>query len=241
MVSGPRDAGKAAIRLFWLAALGLLVCSGVVYRLLGSHLRREPVYLPVALKEFPYAVSGWEGKDVSISETVQEVAGNDDFLNRLYAKKGSKEWANVYVAYSARPRTMVGHRPDKCYVGAGWEHDGTKKSEIILPSGRKVACLVHQFHLPEPRYSEQVVLNYYVLNGQITADESGFTGLGWRRPNIAGQAARYVAQVQISSVLESSVRMACEDLTDAILEFLPDKQGRVLAEQKIQREALKIK
>jgi hypothetical protein len=76
---------------------------------------------------------------------------------------------------------------------------------------------------------EIVVLNFYVLNGRLTRDERGFSGVGWRRPNIDGDPARYVAQVQISSVLENSVRTVAKNLTDRILDFLPDENGRVRA------------
>jgi hypothetical protein len=38
-----------------------------------------------------------------------------------------------------------------------------------------------------------------------------------------------VAQVQISSVLESSVRKAAQDVTDLVLNFLPDENGKVKA------------
>jgi len=72
-------------------------------------------------------------------------------------------------------------------------------------------------------------LNFYILNGQITANENDFSGLLGRRPNIAGDPARYVAQVQISSVLESSIRTMAEDVTDLVLDRLPDENGKVRA------------
>ena len=56
-----------------------------------------------------------------------------------------------------------------------------------------------------------------------------FSGLGWRTPNIAGDPARYVAQVQINSVLENSTRTAAKDMTDLILDFFPDQNGKVRA------------
>ena len=75
-------------------------------------------------------------------------------------------------------------------------------------------------------HEENVVLNFYVVNGQITTDENVFSGFMWRTPNIAGNPARYVAHVQISSVLESSVRKAAKDMTDLILDFFPDENGK---------------
>jgi hypothetical protein len=80
-------------------------------------------------------------------------------------------------------------------------------------------------------YEQIVVLNFYILNGRITADEKDFSGLLDRKPNIAGDPARYVAQVQISSVLENSIRTAAKDMADVILDFLPDKDGKVRATQ----------
>jgi hypothetical protein len=76
---------------------------------------------------------------------------------------------------------------------------------------------------------QTVILNFYVLNGQITADEDDFSGPFSRRPNIGRDPARYVAQIQISSVLENSVRTAAGDMTDMILSFLPDENGQVRA------------
>jgi hypothetical protein len=211
----------------WICAVIIIILSGIVYRVLASHLKlivETPIELPVPLSEFPMEVTGWVGRDVPIPDNIQRVAKNDDFLNRLYINERNDQWANIYVAYSARPRTMLGHRPQVCYVGGGWIHDDTRASEFTTSTGRKVPCLIHRFHIPAPQSEVRVVLNFYILNGQITADESGFSGVGWRTPNIKGDPARYVAQVQISSVVENSVLKAGKDMTELILEFFPDEE-----------------
>jgi hypothetical protein len=97
--------------------------------------------------------------------------------------------------------------------------------------------LIHRFHKPAPAYDQTVVLNFYILNGQITTDEDSFSGLFGRRPNIAGNPARYVAQVQISSVLEDSIRTTAKDITGLILDFFPDENGKVRATESIQTPA----
>lgn len=222
--------GKISTSLVWVLALILLILSGVGYRVLASRLKLlvgNPINLPVSLSAFPSEISNWVGQDVPISENIQRVAGTDDFLSRLYVNSTNNQWANVYIPYTARPRTMLGHRPQVCYPASGWIHDSTEPSEVISSSGRKIPCLIHHFHMPAPGYEERIVLNFYILNGQLTADESGFSGVGWRTPNIAGAPARYVAQVQISSILENSVRKAARDMTDLILDFLPDENGKV--------------
>jgi len=213
-------------------SLILLILSGVAYRILASRLKlvvETVIELPVPLTNFPLRTDGWIGKDVPIPLSTQRVAGNDDFLNRLYTNSSINEWANLYIAYSARPRTMLGHRPQVCYVGGGWVHDSTEHTEVVLDSGGKIPCLVHYFHVPAPGNEERVVLNFYIVNGQLTNDESSFSAVGWRTPNITGNAARYVAQIQISSVLENSVRLAAKDMTELILDFFPDENGIVRA------------
>jgi len=216
----------------WALAVIALLSAGTVYRVAASRLKlvtETPMVLPVSLSVFPAEIRDWTGKDVPISRNIQRVAGNDDFLNRLYINNSKGQWANVYVAYTARPRTMLGHRPQVCYVGGGWIHDSTEPAEVVSLSGRTIPCLIHRFHKPAPQIDEIVVLNFYILNGQPTCNESGFSGVGWRTPNIGGDAARYVAQVQISSVLENSVRTAAEEMTDLIMDFFPDKTGKVRA------------
>lgn len=224
--------GKTPVWFVWILAVLLLISAGVTYRVLASRLQLvadTPIMLPVSLNIFPTQIGNWAGKDVPISRTVQRVAGNDAFINRLYTNKLSNEWANIYIAYTARPRTMLGHKPEVCYVGGGWIHDSTQPTELISHLGRKIPCLLHRFHWPTEQYQEQVVLNFYIVNGQLTSDESVFSGVGWRTPNIAGDPARYVAQVQISSVLENPVLTMAKNITDLVLDYFPDENGKVRA------------
>lgn len=222
--------GRVSTSLVLGASIVLVVLSGITYRVLASRLETvvgKPIELPIPLSSFPMQVGDWAGKDVPIPPSVQRVAGNDDFLNRLYINESNRQWANVYVAYSARPRTMSGHRPQVCYVGGGWIHDSTKQSQVFSNAGLAIPCLIHRFHKPVPENTEIVVLNYYILNGQLTCDESSFSGVSWRTPNIGGDAARYIVQIQISSVLENSVCTVAKNFTDRILDYIPDKNGNV--------------
>ena len=221
--------------LFWstcLAAVTALLLAGLVYRAAASRLRLvtgSPINLPVPLSEFPARINVWTGEDVPIAANVRRAAGHDDVLNRLYTNSTNGELANVYIAYSARPRTMLGHRPEICYVARGWVHDSTVQADFILCSGVRVPCLIQRFHRRAPGTEEIVVLNFYIINGQVTADEGEFSSLRWRTPNIAGKPARYVTQIQISSGLENSVRTAAEDMAALILDFFPDEDGEFRA------------
>ncbi len=221
----------------WFAgviAVLLLVIAGVAYRaaaarVLGKDL--APVRLPIPLAQLPLEVDGWKGQDVPIAETIQEYMRQnfaDDYINRRYVQRVSSLWADVYVVYcSSKPGGILGHRPGVCYPNNGWIHDGTEPSQIISHSGRPINCLIHRFHRPAPSGQGIVVLSFYVLNGQITLSEDKFSGFWGRRPNLTGDWARYVAQVQVSSEFENSARTAAAQLADTILLFLPDEKGHV--------------
>jgi len=210
----------------------LLVVIGIGYRLVATKMKvivSTQIKLDIPLSEFPIRIGRWIGRDVPISETVLKVAANDDFLSRLYVNESNNQWANVYIAYTARPRTMLGHRPQVCYPANGWTHENTEHVKVISNSGRSIRCLLHNFQKSTPKTEEIIVLNYYIVNGRLTDDESVFSGLGWRTPNIDGNPARYVAQVQISSLLEMSVRSLAKDSTDLALDYFPQENGKVKA------------
>jgi len=238
--------GKVSGWFIWILAVLLLVLSGVTYRLLASHfelLFDTPISLPVPLSAFPAQISDWVGTDLPIPNTTKEYMEKnfaDDFLSRRYTNAATGAWADVYIVYcSSRPGGILGHRPRVCYPGGGWIHDSTEPSQFISRAGRSIVCLIHRFHKPAPTHSQTVILNFYILNGQITTDENDFSGPWGRRPNIAGDPARYVAQVQISSVLENSIRAAAKDITGLILDYFPDENGEVKAEVRGQKSEVR--
>jgi EpsI family protein len=216
----------------WILTALLLVLAGITYRVVASHLNRlvrAPVQLPVPLSKVPLQIGSWSGQEVQIPTNVIRVTGADDFLNRVYSNKITNQHVSVYIAYTARPRTMLGHRPQVCYPAGGWVHDSTEHTQVYSASGRKIPSLLHRFHMPAPSYEERVILNFYIVNSTLTSDESVFSGVGWRTPNIAGDPARYAAQVQIASILEAPARKAARDMADILLEFFPDENGNVKA------------
>jgi len=231
-----RAKGAAQSACVCLAAALVLGISGILYRECTSRMQlafEAPIELPIPLAKIPEVINNWSGRDIPISLSTLKATGNDDFLNRKYTNENTRQWANVYIGYTARPRTMVGHRPQVCYPASGSLQISTITTKIVSSSGTPIPCLIHRFRSPDAIAGEQIVLNFYIVNGQLTNDEDVFTGFGWRTPNIAGDLAHYVAQIQVSSVFESSARAAAKDLTDSILDFFPDRNGIVRAVQNI--------
>jgi EpsI family protein len=184
------------------------------------------IELPVPLRNMPLQAGAWAGQEGRLTPEVERIAGNDDYVSRTYVNANTSESAYFYLAYSARPRSMVGHQPQVCYTGSGWVHDDTQPDTVTLPGGKVVPCLLHRFHREDKRV---VVLNYYVLNGVPTNEEERFVGVGWRLPNIAGDPAWYVAQVQVAGDSEAAVRALAAATAPYVLDYLPDPQGKVAA------------
>jgi hypothetical protein len=227
---------KTSKGFVWIIAVLLLVSAGIAYRVPAHRLKllgEEPVVLSVPLRDFPKQFGNWVGNDINIPATTREYMERnfaDDFFSRRYVNSSDKIWADIYVVYcSSRPGGILGHRPSVCYPAHGWLQETTEKSQFISRNGRQIECRVQKFRKPAPSRDEVVVLSFYVRNGQVTTEESDFSGLFGRKFNIAKDPSRYVAQVQISSVLESSVRKVAKEITDVVLNFLPDEKGKVKA------------
>ncbi|MBN1846252.1 MAG: hypothetical protein JW810_11255, partial [Sedimentisphaerales bacterium] len=127
------------------------------------------------------------------------------------------------------PSGILGHRPRICYTAHGWTHDQTELVDFYTTAGRKVTALLHHFHKPGALGNEIYVMHFYVLNGQISTEEDRFSGFFGRRPNLSGDPARYVAQVQISSVRRDDILLAAQETTEIILRYLPGTEQAAAA------------
>lgn len=215
---------KFGVLTSWLVALFLLLSSGITYHILATQINavaNRPVRLEKPLSSVSNQIGDWQGHDVEVSETVLKVAANDDYLMRSYTNASLRASVNLYVAYSARPRTMLGHRPSVCYPSAGYVHQETRKIEIVTSSGRRISALLHRFNKPLTGSRDTLVLNFYIVNGAFTTEEKGFSGVAWRTPNIKGDAARYVTQIQLTAVSESVLRKAAAELLEPIVTCFP--------------------
>ena len=226
------SSGKVRIWVVWVLSVLVLVSAGIAYRIPAQRIGRlgeDPIALPVPLDEFPAEVGQWVGREIEMRSTTKGYIRDnfaDDFFSRRYDDSAGKGWADVYVVYcSSRPGGILGHRPRVCYPAHGWQHRGSEAIELTTVKGRKIDCLLHSFYKAPPEYYEMTVLSFYVVSGRVTASEREFSGPLGRRPNIARDPSRYVAQVQIGSTVRKSVESAFEEMADEILDFLPATDG----------------
>lgn len=231
-----RNTGATTVLAATVVAVLVLVIGGATYRYFVQDWKMSAdnhIALPIPLSRIPLQIGNWEGQDLEIDPgTLLYMERNfaDDFVSRRYLDLTNRLGADLYVVYCAtRMSGIIGHRPQRCYPGSGWTSDGTTRSQVVSRSGRTVDCLIHSFHKSSPVFMQIYVLNYYVLNGRVTLSEKEFSGLFGRTPNLAGDPARYVAQVQISSTTEQACRALASDIADTLFAYLPDSSGRVTA------------
>ncbi len=233
----PKCGARRYTARFWFAgliAVAMLIVAGVGYRIAVARVGNlEPISLPLPLDSIPYELGKWTGTDLEIQNITQEYMKThfaDDYISRRYINNDNQKWGNVYVVYcSSRPAGLIGHKPSICFVRSGWVSDKRSYSSFETPSGRTIECLVHKFYRPMPDYRSIVVLSFYVLNGKMTRNEKDFADFWGRRPNLSGNPARYVAQVQVSSHTVESAMAVASALADTILMYLPDEDGVVQA------------
>ncbi|MBN1975122.1 MAG: EpsI family protein [Sedimentisphaerales bacterium] len=227
---------RRRLQFVWILAIVLLLASGEIYRAAAQYFNRVAgiaIKLPVAMSNLPFEIGNWKGSDLEIPANVREYMERnfaDDYVSRRYVNSQSGTWADVYMVYCAtRPGGLLGHQPLVCYPGNGWIHDDTQKAKFTTQNDKVIECLIHRFHKPAPDSRQTIVLNFYIINGRLSTNEKGFRGFSGRKFNFTGNPARYAAQVQISSVSENAILVAAKDLTELMLNFLPDEIGIVHA------------
>ena len=217
---------KVIIKIWLHLVLGclILLVSSVIFNFAAKDLDAAadiPVFPKVPFSNFPSGLGQWQGTELPISETVLQIANNDDYLSRRYRNIREDIEVTFYLAYTATPVNMSGHRPAVCYVGSGWLHEGTEKTEIEFSSGKKIPCLIHRFRKPMSSFPDIYVLNYYIVNGQVTIDHNAFAGLKFRRLIQSKDQPRYVVQLQISSSSPKVAIAFAETVSPLIWAYLP--------------------
>ena len=220
-------------RYNWLIIILLMLLSGFCFNCFESALNASAKFsdFKYDIPNIPLKIGSWTGQDIQVPQVIQKVSGSDCFINRLYINNSTNEWANVYIAHSARPSAMLGHNPKTCYVGSGWIHDNTSSSSFTTPAGKTIPCLIHRFHKPNPDTEEIVILNFYIFNGKIITSESEFARLKFRSPGFQKSKNICLAQIQISSTIEVSVRKLAELMTDIVLDHFPGSIDNLINDQ----------
>ena len=209
--------------------VGLLLASGIGYRMVADYLARPTDHVPMSAEELnrlPLRIGGWVGRDVPMEEAIVKATDADAVINRTYSQEGGGQAVGFFMAYGVRARDLMPHRPEVCYPGSGWTLQDTETRELELLDGSKLPCRVYTFSRTGLGAQAITVLNYYIVDGQFAPDVSLLRSRAWR----GSGGVRYVAQVQITcsgsadldaSSAERAVRAFAGDSASAIRALLP--------------------
>lgn len=216
----PSLAAAMSVILVALAAVPMtLVLSAKADRQPLAERGSEPNALPGPLAQFPRALNGWTGTDVSLPTTTEEYMRThfaDDFISRRYTDQTTGQEVLLYAVYcSSRPSGVLGHQPLRCYPANGWIWDHTVPVSVVTPSNRLFRFALHRFHRPSTN-AEVAALCFYVADGHLVGEEDLLPQFARESPV---DRPRYIAAVQISSILEDSARSAASVMTDALAAF----------------------
>ena len=181
----------------WIAfgvAAGVLLLSHVGDQAASARYARIQRGTPVppgTLAKLPMMIGAWQGRDEPLDERIIRATDTDDHVSRRYVR--GSDTVHLFVAYGVNLRDLMPHRPEVCYVGAGWTRDELP-AEATLSDGMLPVQIQH-FHRGGLEAQQTTVLNYYIVNGQYCGDVSL---LRKRAADLNQTEAAYSAQVQVT-------------------------------------------
>jgi EpsI family protein len=203
-----------------VAASLLMLASGLTYHTLAARLAAPVTTRPIApeaMKEFPMQIGGWTGQEVPLDEAIVRRTHTDAHINRQYSRHNGLESVSLYVACGVKARDLMVHRPEVCYVGAGWTRTDRRSLDLPLSDGRVLPCNAISFSRGTLDTTNIVVLDYYIVDGEYCRDISLLRSKVWQ----GSGAVRYVAQVQIAAPIadpagaDSAVRVVSDFAVDS--------------------------
>ena len=180
-----------------IVAVFLMFLFGLSHRILAGHFMASgemPPIDPNALAKFPMEIGSWTGREMPLEEAIIEATDTDAHISRSYSRNNGLEAVAFYVAFGQRARDLMPHRPEVCYVGAGWTRDDIESVELPLGDGAILPCTILQFSRGPLIKSRILLLDYYIVDGSICRDISLLRSKIWR----GSGSINYTAQIQIS-------------------------------------------
>lgn len=197
--TNPKHVISAAIAMIFL-----MFVFGLGHRILANRLISSedmPPISPDALAKFPMEIGSWKGREAPLEENIIEATDTDAHISRNYFRNNDTERVWLYVAFGQRARDLMPHRPEVCYIGAGWTLSGRIKTvELSLEDGTKLPCRIMQFKKGSLDQKKNMILDYYIVDGELCSDVSLLRSKIWR----GAGAVNYTAQIQIFALLPAN-------------------------------------
>jgi hypothetical protein len=192
---------------------------GLAHRVLAARLAAPTTTTSIApdlLARLPLRIDDWMGEDVPLDEAVVRRTDTDAHINRRYSR-GGLESVSLYIGCGVRARDMMVHRPEVCYVGAGWTRTRRHPQELSLSNGTALPCTLFEFSRGSLNAAKIAVLYYYIVDGECCRDLSDWQYRFWR--------IGYVAQVHIVAPSEN---LAVDEGMRVVSDFAVDSVSQII-------------
>lgn len=202
----------------------LMLVIGLAHYALAARLAGSPSSTPIApdaLERFPMQIAGWTGQDVPLDEAIVRKTRSDAHINRRYSRGSAPESISFYVACGVNICGQVSHRPELCYVGAGWVLAGHRSVELLIGDGMTLPCNIREFVRGGLVTERVTVLNYFIADGLYCRNISRLRSRVWR----VFTAVDYVAQVQIVASTET---LTTDEATRIVSDFAVDSASQIM-------------
>jgi len=180
-----------------------MLAFGIGYRELAAKLSTNISTLsisPEMLKELPMQIGQWTGAEVPIDEKIVQATDTDAHISRNYFRYNDSESVWLYVAFGVKARDLMPHRPEVCYVGAGWTLMDRHSLDLPKDDGQTIPSTIFMFSRGTLNTEKIITMDYYIVDGQYCRDVSLLRSKAWRGSGTIG----YVAQVQIVALASTN-------------------------------------
>ena len=128
----------------------------------------EPVMAREPLKDFPYQIGSWQGKEYPLEQRIVQAVSVTDYTNRVYTSSAADP-VELYIGYYASQRTGdTIHSPKNCLPGAGWDPIQAGYTTIPVGNGRQIT--VNEYVIAQG-LNKQLVFYWYQGRGRVIASE----------------------------------------------------------------------
>jgi hypothetical protein len=190
------NSSKMSVLAALVTAGILMIIFGFGYRVVADKLSIDTSSLvidPEILKEFPIRIGDWTGTEIPLDEKIIKATDTDARISRNYSKLNSQSVVWFYVAFGVKARDLMPHRPEVCYIGAGWTLTEKSSVDLQTENGQVLPVSIIKFKRGTLNYEYMLVLDYYIVDGQYCRDVSLLRSKVWQGSGSVG----YVAQVQV--------------------------------------------
>jgi len=185
----------------------------------------EPIMARQPLKNLPYQIGNWQGKEDPLEERIVQAVSVTDYTNREYISSSAAP-VELYIGYYASQRTGdTIHSPKNCLPGAGW--DPIQSGYTTIPAGNGTEITVNEYVIAQG-LNKQLVFYWYQGRGRVVASE--YWGKFWMihdaitRNRTDGALVRLIAPITDNNTAEAKATLVkfTQMIFPHLSEFIPN-------------------